>query len=206
MTTPVSSTGALGARLLREIAVEEGNLEDLFKDLRTEALPTTSRTGIRSLDDLWKQHGGKLSIAGRGLPLLYHIIDHIISTLNGTVALIDIEGRFSPSQLHCDMMHLHVFRPTKANLKATMDSVEDYMLWGDHESKGREWVGTILNGGVGGDVMVGWRGWLRVEKEAVGHFGDGVSVEEAWAERGMRQEVAEKSGWRAGSEIGDFRW
>jgi hypothetical protein len=29
MTTPVSSTGVLGARLLREIAVEEGNLEDV---------------------------------------------------------------------------------------------------------------------------------------------------------------------------------
>ena len=87
-----------------------------------------------------------------------------------------------------------------------MDSVDDYMLWGDHESKGREWVGTVLNGGVGGDVMVGWRGWLRVERGAVGNFGEGMNVGEAWAERDMRQEVAEKSGWRAGSEIGDFRW
>jgi hypothetical protein len=130
----------------------------------------------------------------------------MISTLNGTVALIDLEGRFSPSQLHCDLMYLHVFRPTKANLKVTMDSVEDYMLWGDHESKGREWVGTILNGGMGGDVMVGWKGWLRVERGAVGNFGEGMNVREAWAERDMRQEVAEKSGWRAGSEIGDFRW
>jgi len=29
MTAPLSSTGVLGARLLREIAVEEGNLEDV---------------------------------------------------------------------------------------------------------------------------------------------------------------------------------
>jgi hypothetical protein len=29
MATPVSSMGVLGARLLREVAVEEGNLEDV---------------------------------------------------------------------------------------------------------------------------------------------------------------------------------
>lgn len=80
------------------------------------------------------------------------------------------------------------------------------MLWGEHGSKGREWVGTIVNGGVGGDIMVGWRGWLRVEREEVGVFGIGVSVEEGMGEREVRQEVVDGRAWKAVSDIGEFRW
>jgi len=71
------------------------------------------------------------------------------------------------------------------------------MLYGDHGSKGREWFGTIVVGGMGGDVNVGWRGWSRVEREEVGGFGWGVSVEEAVGERERRREAVDGKGWRA---------
>ncbi|KAJ5054073.1 uncharacterized protein L3040_000357 [Drepanopeziza brunnea f. sp. 'multigermtubi'] len=210
----ISSTEVLGARLLREIAAEEGTLEDLLKDLRAACVPNPSRTGIPELDALWKTQGGRLSITGRTLPLLHHILAHLVSQshMNGTVALLDLTGRFSPSHLVPalsvqELRHIHVFRPTKANLQVTLDSVEKYMLYGEHTSQGREWVGTIVNGGVGGDINLGWRGWLRVDRQEVGGFAEAVSVEEVWGDRDRRQEVVDGKGWKAeGSEGGAFAW
>jgi len=207
MANTISSTEVLGTRLLREIANEEESLEDLLKDLRITHTPNPSKTGVPELDTLWRQHGGgRLSITGRGLPLLHHLIDHMVTTLKGTVAVIDIDGRFSPSHLRCDLEHVHVWRPGKENLKATMESVEGYMLWGEHGSMRREWVGTLVNGGVGGDVMVGWRGWLRVEREVVSGFGVGASIEEVIGEREKRQEVVDSKGWKGISEMGNYYW
>jgi len=82
------------------------------------------------------------------------------------------------------------------------------MLYGDHGSKGREWVGTIVLGDIGGDVNFGWRGWLRVEREEVAGFREGGSVEEVWGEKGMRQrqEIVDNSGWKAQCEFGDYVW
>jgi hypothetical protein len=70
------------------------------------------------------------------------------------------------------------------------------MLYGEHGSKGKEWVGTIVNGGVGGDINVGWRGWLRVEREEVESFGWGVSVEEAVGDRERRMQAVDDKGWK----------
>ncbi|KAH7399955.1 hypothetical protein BKA64DRAFT_470107 [Cadophora sp. MPI-SDFR-AT-0126] len=227
MATMISSTEVHGARLLREIAAEEGSLEDLLKDLRTTLIPIPTRTGIPDLDSLWQTHGGKLSITGRTLPLLHHILIQLVSPahLNGTIALVDLTGRFSPSHLLTvtslpetsvsnsnlktlnlqkeylgkeDLQHIHVFKPTKSNLQSTLASIEPYMLYGPHRSHGREWLGVIVNGGAGGDINLGWRGWLRVETENVGAFGEGVSVEEVFfGERGRRAEVVDQKGWRA---------
>jgi hypothetical protein len=130
----------------------------------------------------------------------------MVTSLQGTVALIDIDGLFSPSHLSCELQHIHVFRPTKRNLKVTLESVEEYMLRGEHGSKGREWVGTLVNGGVGGDIMVGWRGWLRVEREEVSGFTDGISVEETVGEREKRQEVVDSKGWKGVSKLGNYCW
>ena len=71
------------------------------------------------------------------------------------------------------------------------------MLYGEHGSKIREWVGTVVSGGTGGDINLGWRGWLRVEREEVGNFGCGVSVEEAVEDRERRCEVVDGKGWKA---------
>jgi hypothetical protein len=107
-----------------------------------------------------------------------------------------------------ELQHIHVFKPALSNLKITLESVENYMLYGEHGSKGREWVGTIVVGASGGDINIGWRGWLRVEREEVPKFGDGVAVEEVWREKGMRQrqEVVDKSGWKVECEFGDYCW
>ena len=176
-----------------------------MRDLRATQ-PPPSRTGIPELDRLWTSNGGKLAISDRGISLLYHIINHLVTVLNGTVALVDVNGRFSPTHLDCDLKHVHVFRPTQSSLKITLESVEEYMIWGGHGSQGREWLGTLVNGGVGGDINVGWGGWLRVERENVEGFSMGMSVEEALGERGMRQQIVDPKGWKAVSETGEFRW
>ncbi|KUJ18146.1 uncharacterized protein LY89DRAFT_38900 [Mollisia scopiformis] len=206
MATITSSTEILGGRLLREIGAEEGSLEDLLRSLRQTSLPNPSKTGIQTLDTFWSHNGGKLSVTGRGLPFLYQLLTSLLLNLHGTVALLDLTARFSPSHVSVpssELQHIHVFQPTPSNLKVTLESVEKYMLYSEHGSKGREWVGTIVLGGNGGDINIGWRGWLRVEKEEVTKFGDGVGVEEAWGEKGMRQrqEVVDKVGWRAECEI-----
>jgi hypothetical protein len=145
--------------------------------------------------------------------LIYSIISHLVKGLGGTVVVVDVDGRFSPSHLFKgegmtmrELEHVHVFRCSKERLRVTLDSLEGYMLWGEHVSKGREWLSTIVLGGVGGDIMVGWRGWLGVDREMVGGFGEGVSVEEAWAERERRQEVVDGKGWRGVCEMGEFGW
>jgi hypothetical protein len=93
-------------------------------------------------------------------------------------------------------------------VQETIAAVENYLLGGEHKSMVREWVGILVNGAQGGDVMVGWKGWLRVEseREDVPRFGTGLSVEEAMKEREQRQRAVESKGWRAVSEWGDYRW
>jgi hypothetical protein len=126
------------------------------------------------------------------------------------VVVVDLDGRFSPSHLTeldmKDLSHVHVFKCSKERLKVTLENLEGYMVWEEHGSKGREWLGTIVLGGVGGDIMVGWRGWLGVDRELVGGFGEGVSVEEAWGEREKRQEVVDGKGWRGICEMGELSW
>ncbi|TVY68932.1 hypothetical protein LSUE1_G004944, partial [Lachnellula suecica] len=129
----MSSTEIFGTRLLREIESEEGNLEDLLKDLRTSSNPHPVRTGIADLDTLWHSHGSKqLSISGRALPLVYHLVTTLVSA-GGTVAVVDVDGRFSPSCLlpalsKEELKHVYVWMPGKENLAVTLDSVEGFML------------------------------------------------------------------------------
>ncbi|KAH6712840.1 hypothetical protein BKA61DRAFT_484704 [Leptodontidium sp. MPI-SDFR-AT-0119] len=168
----ISSTEVHGARLLREIASEEGSLEDVI---------------------------ALLDLTGRFSP------SHLLSSSSTTTSTTSNSP--PPSLTKADLIHIHVFKPTKATLQATLDSIENYMLYGEHKSHAREWLGTIVNGGVGGDINLGWRGWLRVEREEVGGFGEGVSVEEAWGERERRGEVVDARGWRAEDEEGiGFVW
>jgi hypothetical protein len=178
----------------------------LLKDLRAAHNPRLEKTGIPELDGLWRSHGGKLAIVGRWPPLLYHIVNHLVRVRGGAVAVVDVDGRFSPSHLDCELRHVHVFRPTRSNLKVTLESVEGYMLWGDHASREREWMATIVNGGVGGDIMTGWRGWLRVEREGIGGYTAGISTEEALIEGREEHSNMGSMGWRAVSQYGTFSW
>lgn len=81
---------------------------------------------------------------------------------------------------------------------------EKWIVYGAHGSKGREWWGTIVVGGLGGDVCGGWRGWLRVDREQRGGFGRIVSAEEALLERDRGE--GEPATWVVSSEWGGFRF
>ena len=171
------------------------------------------RLGIPALDDIWARHGGRLEITGpEGLELLYQIVSIAVSPpRNGTIVVVDADGRFDATRLRCgieDLTHVHVYRPLKGHVKETLEQVESYLLGGEHASMGRECVGMLVNGMQGGDIMVGWRGWLRVEseREDVSRFGMGVSVEEAVRERAQRQSSVESKGWRAVSDWGEYKW
>lgn len=136
------------------------------------------------------------------------------------MAVVDVEGRFSPSHMVNDefgkeeLKHVYVWRPTKDNLAITLDSVEEFMLFGEHASKERVWRGLFLLGGnvlgkgiAGGEIMTvttGWRGCLRVEREEVAGFLAGSSVEEAWGDREAREKAVRNRGWKGVSEIGEF--
>lgn len=81
------------------------------------------------------------------------------------------------------------------------------MLYGEasRASAGREWWGTIVLGGLGaGDVIAGWKGWLRVDRESVRGFALGISAEEALEQRARRQDVVDEAGWAATSQWGSF--
>ncbi|KAH8811852.1 hypothetical protein F5884DRAFT_292720 [Xylogone sp. PMI_703] len=243
--TSSSSTELLGARLLGEIKSEESTLEELLSSIRTTLLPPPSVTGIPHLDGLIERYHGtsssksatkipKLSVAGRGLPLLYHIVSTLVITRNGTVAVVDLDGRFSPSHLRCDLDHVYIFRPpvigaaasstgssgdeagrsgqggngtsASRDLKRILEGVERFMLYGDHGSRAREWVGTVVSGGSGGDICAVWNGWLSVDREEVVRFPAGISVDDAMTERERRQEIVDGSVWKGRSRVGWYAW
>ncbi|KAF7892175.1 uncharacterized protein EAF01_010255 [Botrytis porri] len=204
-----SSEEIFGGRLLREVDESEESLESLLTTLTHTLNPRPSRTQVDSLDELWAdkyQNQSRLSVSGRQLPLLIHILSGLLRDRDGKVGkcvvLIDLHARFSPSFLafredddegqenklkRSDLKHLHIFRPSVQNLESTLKGVEEYMLCGEHDSYGREFGGTIVFGvegregvdmgslrGMGRpEVVMGWRGWMRVEREEVGAFGMG---------------------------------
>lgn len=224
------------------------NNTKLLTTLTNTLNPRPPKTHIQSLDELWSnsyQNQPRLSVSGRQLPLLIHILTTLLRNKDGRegkcVVLIDIQSRFSPSFLpfqddedehaevgqkddklkKSDLKHLHIFRPTAQSIEITLKGVEEHMLYGNHSSYGREFGGTILLGldgrdavnavdlrGMGKPEMVmGWRGWLRVEREEVEAFGIGVSVEEMLEERERREMVVRGKGWRGmGEKGGKVMW
>ncbi|TGJ82374.1 hypothetical protein E0Z10_g6383 [Xylaria hypoxylon] len=165
-----------------------------------------------------------MSVSGRYLAFLYHFLSTLISSPhNYTVVVVDVEGKFDVTRLihptpatsttnpsnaatPADLAHVHVYQPGHEQLHAALAGVDEYMLYGSHSSRGRQWWGTVVVGGVGGDVNAGWKGWLRVEREGVTGFAVGMSVEEALREREKRHEVVERAGWMASSLWGTHTW
>jgi hypothetical protein len=123
-----------------------------------------------------------------------------------------------------DLDHVYIYRVTQDNRPSIPDiiaSAEEFMVYGTHASKAREWWGTILIGKSSGAsharsvghghlstapicVTTGWKGWLRVDRDQVRGFPAGMSIEEALAERERRQEAVDRAGWVASSEWGGF--
>lgn len=117
-----------------------------------------------------------------------------------------------------DLQHLYVYRPARGSRSHVRDiiaSAEQYMLYGTHRSRDREWWGTIVVGAAGAtpfrgstgpmvDVAAAWKGWLRVDRAEVPGFGLGLSAEESLADRGRRQAAVDAAGWAASSLWGGF--
>jgi hypothetical protein len=123
-----------------------------------------------------------------------------------------------------DLDHVHILRPARGSSTHIADcvaSIEAYMLYGSHRSRGREWWGTVVIGG-GLDpagrsasaaasasaqaqvaVTADWKGWLRVDRAEVPSFW-GLSAEEALADREKRQAAVEDAGWVVSSPWGGF--
>ncbi|KAI0426339.1 hypothetical protein F5Y09DRAFT_68041 [Xylaria sp. FL1042] len=235
----------VGARLLGE--VEEGSLEELLDSLRKTLTtnpshphphPQTSpHIPIPDLSAIITRHhratrsapSPLISVSGRYLPFLYHLLSTLISSPhNFAVVVVDAEGKFDVTRLvastatptaaekashpasPADLAHVHIYKPARRgreHVDAVLAGVHEYMVYGEHGSRGREWWGTVVVGGTGGgDVNAGWKGWLRVEREAVAGFAVGVSVEEALRERERRHEVVERAGWVASSPWGSYVW
>lgn len=175
-----------------------------------------------------------LAISGRHLPLILKFASMLVSAPHHyTLLVIDLEGRFDATRLTCvdsDARHIYVHRPARpsnyANSSSPTDHVEtttnnadhlralvteasNFMLYGSGAtaSASRRWWGTVVLGGLGaGDIVAGWKGWLRVNREHVPGFNLGVSAEEALARRAARHEVVQDAGWTADSQWGGFNF
>ncbi|KAI1475499.1 hypothetical protein F4774DRAFT_421502 [Daldinia eschscholtzii] len=175
-----------------------------------------------------------LSVSGQYLQLLYHLVSTLIAEpYNYTVVIIDAESRFDvtrlvssrfprstavssyPAQLS-DLRHVYVYRPARGQdqVRAALAAAGEWMLYGAHGSRAREWWGTVVIGGGGtgggpsvkGDINAGWKGWLKVEKEEIEGFPADFSVEEALRDREKRQKVVDDAGWVASSRVGSYLW
>lgn len=166
-----------------------------------------------------------LSLTGlrAGLDLVYHLLATLIAPPRSmAVSVIDFDddgGRFDVLRLlatgvaeRADLEHVHVVRPPEGGeVAGYVKAVEEYMLYGGHGSRGREWWGSVVvlpgrggrgrgrgdEAGMGGSVGVvvgGGSGWMRVERGEVAGLGE-VSVEEALEGRGGREREVQGAGW-----------
>ncbi|KAI0549830.1 hypothetical protein F4679DRAFT_227434 [Xylaria curta] len=223
----------VGAGLLGD--VEEGSLEELLDSLRASFTTNPSRhrsphIPIADLSIIATRYQRAtqsappplMSVSGRYLPFLYHLISTLISSPHSyTIVIIDTEGKFDVTRListkpdtnypatPADLAHVHIYRPGRGaeRVRAVLGTLDEFMLYGDHASRGREWWGTVvIGGGGGGHVNAGWKGWLRVDREEVPGFQVGISVEEALRDRERRQTAVDRAGWTAASRWGSYTW
>ncbi|KAG9251728.1 uncharacterized protein F5Z01DRAFT_263551 [Emericellopsis atlantica] len=175
-----------------------------------------------------------LALHGRHLPLLYKLTSTLVAPPHSYALLvIDLEGRFDATRLTCpemDARHIYIHRPSRPSsygtspaegdgdhnsngttsadhLRALVAEAGNFMLYGAAAapSASRQWWGTIVVGGMGaGQVVAGWKGWLRISREETPGFALGTSAEEALTRRSARQSVVEAAGWIAESQWGDF--
>ncbi|KAL2756089.1 hypothetical protein ACRALDRAFT_1070768 [Sodiomyces alcalophilus JCM 7366] len=247
-----TATG-MGARMLNE--VEEGNLDEVLASLRTNlsvlsALPATctkegpQRFKTHALPDLdalidrnlRATQSATLQLTGRYLPLVYKLVSELIAAPHHkAIVIIDTENRFDPTRLttqhssgDSDLRHVHVYRLPRCEpdrLQSLVAGVEARMLYGRHESRARQWWGTIVIGALPvspaassaapgpatastrsniAHVTANWKGWLRVGRGDVERFHPTSSVREALAGRERRQMAVDTVGWVASCQWGGF--
>ncbi|ROT36521.1 hypothetical protein SODALDRAFT_335619 [Sodiomyces alkalinus F11] len=242
-----------GARMLNE--VEEGSLDEVLTSLRTNlsVLSAFPAPSTKESPQRFKSHGdpdldalldrnlratqsATLQLTGRYLPLVYNLVSKLIAApRNKAIVIIDTENRFDPTCLTAqyssrldDLHHVHVYRTPRCgsdHLQALVASVEAQMLYSRHESRGREWWGTIVIGSLSASpsasatasgpamtstrgstahVTASWKGWLRVDREDVERFHPAASAREALADRERRQVAVDSAGWAASCQWGGF--
>lgn len=142
-------------------------------------------------------------------------------SLHQALLVIDLEARFDVTRLSCrdeeKLRHVYVCRPARCGaerLKEVVSKAQEWMLFGRHESSGRELWGTVVIGGAEGDVSCGFRGWLRVDRreEEEGALGaaaipGGLSADTALELRSSRSDTATpRWDWVATCEWGEFHF
>ena len=172
-------------------------------------------TNVPELDDLAARHvkdtqAARIAIAGRSLPLVNRVVESLLAH-GQTLVVVDVDARFDVTCLSCDvedLQHIYVVRPARStpdHLRQVVADAGEIMLYGDHVSKDREYWGTIVLGGLAaGDLIAGWKGWLRVDKGQPPGFALGVTADEALAQRDKRQLAVDELGWAASSAWGGF--
>ncbi|KAK6951465.1 hypothetical protein Daesc_008000 [Daldinia eschscholtzii] len=238
-----ASAKHVGAQLLGEI--EEGSLEELLDSFRVNLtggsnsirpcipIPALANIATRYHKATQSTPPPVLSVSGRYLQLLYHLISTLIAEpYNYTVVVVDADSRFDvtrlvnsrfpgstvssyPAQLSA-IRHVYVYRPARGQdqVRAAVAAAGEWMLYGAHGSRAREWWGTVVIGGSGtgggpsvkGDINAGWKGWVKVEREEIEGFPADFSVEEALRDREKRQKVVDDAGWVASSRVGSYLW
>ncbi|KAM0277312.1 hypothetical protein ACHAQH_005903 [Verticillium albo-atrum] len=183
-----------------------------------------------------------LQLTGRYLPLIYALISALVAAPHHkTVIVIDLENRFDATRLKVGsgldresqydgqginngddadaedtLHHVHVYRPARSSpeqLREVIAAAESRMLYGRHDSRTREWWGTIVigaplsattssssaHGRPSSSIQItsSWRGWMRVDREEVRGFPLGASAGEALADRKRRQDAVEGAPWTA---------
>ncbi|KAK4222163.1 hypothetical protein QBC38DRAFT_375689 [Podospora fimiseda] len=184
--------------------------------MQTHSVDTTRNNGGKKT-----QQQPPLAICGRYYPeLLYRLIATLISPpWEKTISIIDFDGKFEALRLLVaakqvrkeDLGHVYLWMPGQEEEEDCFGEVERYMLYGDHESREREWWGTVVIGGSGNGrrypghvgLTAGRSGWMRVGRVEVPGFG-GKGVEHGLREREKRQEVVEKAGWVGSCAWGEF--
>ncbi|EEY20947.1 conserved hypothetical protein [Verticillium alfalfae VaMs.102] len=187
-----------------------------------------------------------LQLTGCYLHLIYALISTLIAAPHlKTVVVIDLENRFDATRLTVGsgpndaadhdkhdidtgtddpLRHVHVYRPARSSIEHLRDVIaaaEHRMLYGRHDSRTREWWGTIVIGAplaatTGSSSAAGrpssssvqatasWRGWMRVDRDEVRGFPLGTSVGEVLADRERRQAAVDEAPWTASCAWGSI--
>ncbi|KAK8120617.1 hypothetical protein PG999_004737 [Apiospora kogelbergensis] len=121
-----------------------------------------------------------LSLSGRYLPFIYHLVSTLIAApLKYTVTIIDVDHHFDVTRLlsdsstspststplnatnpnsypatRNDLKHIYVYRPARganqSQIRASLAAAREYMLYAPHASRNRAWWGSVVVGGTSG--------------------------------------------------------
>ncbi|KAK8115895.1 hypothetical protein PG984_012397 [Apiospora sp. TS-2023a] len=118
-----------------------------------------------------------LSLSGRYLPFLYHLVSTLIAEPhNYTITIVDADHRFDVTRLISDpsasttppnaarpnpypatkndLKHIYVYRPARSanqsQIQASLAAAREFMLYAAHASRTRTWWGSVVVGGTGG--------------------------------------------------------